>query len=92
MGRWLLQRPDLSHSPLVVDLEHLDNIEHHPLFILDVQVAGHRGAKLDDIHQLLFCTNISEPPKDDVSYLVMARHIKTHGRYMHPVVRRARNL
>ena len=53
--------------PLVVDLEHLDNIEHHHLFILDMQVAGHGGAKLDNIHQFLFCTNIGEPGcKDDV--------------------------
>ena len=85
-GRGSLERPDLSHSPLAVNLEHFDNIEHHPFLIFDMQVAGHGGAKLDNIHQLLFCTNISESPKDDVSYLAMARHTKTHGRHMHAVV------
>ena len=50
LGRWLLQRPDLSHSPLFIDLEHLDNIEHHPFLIFDMQVAGYGGAKLDNIH------------------------------------------
>ena len=49
-GRWLLRRPDISHSPPVVDLERFDNIEHHPFLIFDMQVAGYGGAKLDNIH------------------------------------------
>ena len=85
------QGPNLFNFTAIVNIEDFEKFEYTAILVRYMQIARYIKAKFDNIQQLLFGSNFSQPSENNILGFYRADSVESHRWDMHRIIIGTRN-